>query len=86
MAILTDAQRLNLWADLMRDVSAAREGCAITKADLKAAVDAADQWVENNKGELPPGPAARRAGRAHRPPQGPDCFAAVILRRFREGA
>jgi hypothetical protein len=32
----------------MQDLSAAHEACGITKADLRAAVDAADQWVSDN--------------------------------------
>lgn len=41
MAVLTNARRLELWAEWQRDNN---ESCAITKADLKAAVDAMDDW------------------------------------------
>lgn len=43
MAVLTNARRLELWAEWMRDNN---EACSITKADLKAAVDAMDDWWE----------------------------------------
>ena len=32
----------------MRDLSADREPCAVTKAELRADLDAADQWVDDN--------------------------------------
>lgn len=50
MAILTDQQRQDLWADLMRDFSARAEPCGVTKADLRAAIDAADDWADANAG------------------------------------
>lgn len=48
MAVLSDNDRLAEWAELMRDMSAVGESCSITKAQLRAAVDAADQWAEDN--------------------------------------
>jgi hypothetical protein len=46
MAILTDAQRKEAWADFMRRMS--RDGTAINvpKADLRAAADAIDAWFD----------------------------------------
>lgn len=48
MAVLPDNDRQALWADLMSELSAARQSVSITKADLRAAVDAADAWADSN--------------------------------------
>jgi len=48
MANMTSAQRAELWALYMQDISDARESCAITKAQLRAAVDALDAWLDTN--------------------------------------
>lgn len=48
MAVLSDTERARLWRGLMRYWSAQREGVALTKADLRAAVDAADTWLDTN--------------------------------------
>ena len=49
MAILSDPDRVDVWADFMRHCSAERSPLELTKADLRAAVDAGDAWVEVNK-------------------------------------
>jgi hypothetical protein len=47
--ILPNGDRLALWERLMRLWSDRREGLTgLTKADLRAAVDAADAWVDAN--------------------------------------
>jgi hypothetical protein len=49
MATLPEQDRLRIWRGLMRYWSSLRETISgITKADLKAAVDAADQWIDDN--------------------------------------
>lgn len=48
MANMTNAQRAALWAEYMQDISTARESCAITKPELRAAVDALDAWLDAN--------------------------------------
>lgn len=48
MAVLSDPDRVDVWGDWMRDVSADHESCGITKADLQAAVNAADSWANSN--------------------------------------
>ena len=49
MANLTEADRLRIWRGLMRFWSSLQELVAgFVKADLKAAVDAADAWVDSN--------------------------------------
>lgn len=48
MAVLSDADRAACWADFMRTIPAGTALGAITKADLRAALDAADQWASDN--------------------------------------
>lgn len=49
MALLADADRAAVWAEYMRDISAERGAFgALTKADLRAAVNALDQWLDDN--------------------------------------
>jgi hypothetical protein len=48
MAVLSDTDRAALWAEFMRDQSASRTPMGLTKADLRAAVDAADAWADSN--------------------------------------
>ena len=46
MAILADAERQALWAELMRLLSEQGDTVSLTKAELRAAVDAADGWAD----------------------------------------
>lgn len=48
MAVLSDNDRATLWAALMREISATGQTVSITKPDLRAAVNAADQWADDN--------------------------------------
>jgi len=48
MAILSDPDRADLWADFMRDQSIDRAALALTKTDLRAAVNALDQFLSDN--------------------------------------
>jgi len=48
MAILTLAQIFDVWARLMRNISDLRLETSLTKTDLRAAVEAADVWVDAN--------------------------------------
>lgn len=49
MAAMQDSDRIAACADFQRDVSASREVLSsLTKAQLKAAFDAADQWASDN--------------------------------------
>lgn len=52
MAVLSDAERLALWAEFMRDRSSARDPLSLTKADLRAAVNAVDDWLNTNAAAL----------------------------------
>lgn len=50
MAVLADNDRLEVWQEFMRDTELASETYGdMTKADLRAAVDALDQFFEDNK-------------------------------------
>ncbi len=46
MAILPDADRFDAWRRWMRDNT---ENCGFTKAELRAALDATDDWIEANQ-------------------------------------
>ncbi|MFI9817591.1 hypothetical protein [Saccharothrix variisporea] len=47
MALLDATNRLRVWAQSMRDWPGTLGG--VTKAQLQAAVDATDQWIEDNQ-------------------------------------
>lgn len=49
MAVLSDNDRAELWAEFMRELSRDRDSVgAITKADLRAAVNALDDYLHTN--------------------------------------
>lgn len=48
MAVLPDIDRKKIWVGLMRYWSRLHETVGVNKTDLRAAVDAADTWVDNN--------------------------------------
>ena len=48
MAVLVDADRKEIWALFMSDAGTQRDQLALLKTDLRAAIDAADAWVEAN--------------------------------------
>jgi hypothetical protein len=48
MAVLPDAERREVWADLMRRFSDERQAVSITKQDLRAAIDAIDAFFDAN--------------------------------------
>ncbi len=48
MAVLTEGDRRAIWARFMRDASSRRDTIALLKPDLRAAVNAADDWVDAN--------------------------------------
>lgn len=52
MANLSAEDRRAAWRDLMADLSREREPLALTKPDLRAAVDAVDAWVNSNAASL----------------------------------
>jgi hypothetical protein len=53
MAVLSEALRAELWAEFMRQAGNITNGAgAITKAELRAAVDAVDDWADSNASEF----------------------------------
>lgn len=48
MAILSSQQRADLWAQFMREFPKDETLGALTKVDLRAAVDALDQFLSDN--------------------------------------
>lgn len=50
MALMTDNQRKAVWAGIMERLSSRHEALGtMTKADVRAAIDAADQWISDNQ-------------------------------------
>lgn len=82
MAVLSDGERQGLWAAWMRE-NRSPVG-SLTKAQLRAAVDAIDNWVEDNAtsfNQAIPQPA-RSVLTAK---QKIDLFLYVVRRRFEVG-
>lgn len=48
MAVMSDTDRQEAWAEYMRQVSNDLETLGVSKAELRAALDAADQWASDN--------------------------------------
>ncbi len=48
MAVLSDPDRLALWAEFMRTSENILGTGAMSKTDLRAAINAADQWCDDN--------------------------------------
>lgn len=85
MAVLPDADRKAVWAAAMRKVSDDRDAVSITKAELRAAVDAIDGWVDANAAAFNaaiPQPA-RGALTAH---QKAELLMFVVNRRWEAGS
>lgn len=49
MAALSEADRLRIWRGIMRYWSEIWEATDISGPDLKAAVNATDQWIDDNQ-------------------------------------
>ena len=81
MAVLPDGDRVTVWAQHMGESSAARETIGLVKVDLRAAVDATDDWIEDNATSYNNAlPAAAKAALAQK--QKVRLFMAVAQRRF----
>lgn len=48
MAVLSNADRLAIWGEFMRTAENILGAGGLTKAELRAAVDAVDQWCDDN--------------------------------------
>lgn len=68
----------------MRDLSMAREPVTITKQDLRAALDAVDQWVSDNTASFNTAIPQPARG-ALSTPQKVRILLAVVSRRFSAG-
>ena len=63
MAVLADLDRVDVWADFMRQASRDGETITIEKADLRAAVNALDDHMNDNAAAINNAlPAAAKAG------------------------
>lgn len=85
MANLADADRLTVWADTMSDFSRTRDELPLTKADLRAAIDAIDAWVNSNAASLNaaiPQPARSALNST----QKSRLMLAIIQKRYEKGA
>lgn len=78
MALLPEAGRLAVWRTFQRENL---EAAAFSKTDLRAAVDATDQWIEDNTAAYVAAlPAAFRTSSSAA--QKTALFAWVLWRRF----
>lgn len=85
MAVLTDESRTITWAEAMQLFSGAGESVSITKADLRAAVDALDSFMNTNAGAINTAiPQPARA--ALSTPQKARLLMLVIQRRYLDGS
>jgi hypothetical protein len=48
VAVLSDNDRFAVWAELMQRLSDEHATVNLTKVQLRAAINAADQWAEDN--------------------------------------
>ncbi len=49
MAVLTDADRKNIWANYMRKLSNRQDSISIIKSELRDAINAVDSWIDSNQ-------------------------------------
>lgn len=85
MAVLSDADRALLHQQVMSELSSQREGCLSVKVDVRATVNAMDDWVVANAATFNlaiPLPARTQLTAS----QKARLFSAVVLRRFVTGA
>lgn len=82
MAVMTDTDRWECWADFMRTEKATI--ASLSKSELRAALDAADLWASNNAASFNtaiPQPARNALTAA----QKARLLAWVILKRYNVG-
>jgi hypothetical protein len=83
MPALADADRVECWADLMRRADVG--SVSLTKAELRAVVNALDDWVVTNAAAL--NTAIPQPGRgALTTAQKALILSAVVLKRYEKGA
>ena len=84
MPVLPEPRRQAAWAELMQTWSSDRRPCDLSKADLRAALDAIDDWANGNAASYNaalPVPARSRLT----PGQKAELLHLVVRERFREG-
>lgn len=80
MAILSTSNRLRIWRGFMRFLSRELEPLALTKAELQAAINATDTWIDDNQVSYNSAlPSAAQSGLTT--PQKTLLFCAVALMR-----
>lgn len=86
MAVMGDGDRALTWRTVMDSLSAARTSLSgVTKADLRAAIDGLDDYLNTNAGALNsaiPQPARANLTAA----QKAMCLVAVVTRRWISGS
>lgn len=81
MALLTNTQRREIWMEYQEEISRLLETINISKSELKAAVDAIDQWIEDNSASFNQAiPLPARTELTAR--QKIRIFAAILKKRF----
>jgi hypothetical protein len=85
MAVLSENDRALLWAEFMRDRSGARDPLSLTKADLRAAVNAVDDWLNTNAAAMNTAIPQPARG-ALTTPQKALLLQFVVARRYLSGA
>lgn len=82
MAIMTPKQRNDCWLKIIRGIDGA---VSVIKPELRAAVDATDQWIHDNAASFNAAlPVEARSKLTAR--QKAHLLAVVLESRFREGA
>jgi hypothetical protein len=85
MAVLSDSDRTDLWAAFMRGLSDEGSKLDVTKSELRATVDALDDFLHANaaaiNSAIPAGPRARLTI-----PQKARLLMFVIRQRYLKGA
>ena len=81
MAALIDSKRVEVWSEFMSSLSSIFELMGLSKPDLRAAVNATDQWIEDNQASFNNAlPAAAKAALTSK--QKVRLFMAVAQKRF----
>lgn len=85
MAVMDAAGRLQAFRDMLDEIRKAGTPCNITKAQMQAAVDAIDDWIDANAAAMNSAlPTAARNGLTTT--QKAMLLMAVIARRYKVGA
>jgi hypothetical protein len=85
MAALSSNERAEVWADAMRELSEQRSSVGIVRADLRAAVDALDTFLNDNASAINTAIPQPARG-ALTPAQKALLLNYVIRRRYQVGA